>query len=68
MTLTMKVIRLKNRRVSMARLPDGSFAFQFRILDKQAEKGQRVRVTRLCLSPEAMDAVASLYMCEIGTI
>jgi hypothetical protein len=45
----------------MGRTREGDFTLMFRVLDKNAEKGQRVRVTKLKLSPDAMDAVVNLY-------
>lgn len=67
--IMMATIKLKNRRVSMGRFSaDGSYVMVFKNLDMLAEKGQRVRITKLRLSAEAMDALVNLYFNFRGTI
>ena len=57
-------IRLKNRRVSMVQSPNGDFHFHFKIYDPSVEgrRREKVRVTKIALSDEAMGAMASLYL------
>lgn len=65
--LTMYRQKLKNRRVSMGTL-NGTYYMIFKALDREAPKGQRVRVTKLSLSTEAMDAVVNLYFFKRGEL
>ena len=54
-------IKLENRRVSLGRMENGNYGIEFKMLDREQEKGERVRITRLRLSEEAMQALAFLY-------
>lgn len=54
-------VKLENRRVSLGRMENGDYGIMFKILDREKWKGERVRVTRLRLTKEAMEALAFLY-------
>lgn len=52
-----RMIRLKNRRVSMGPVSNGDFWVEI----KRLVEGREIKETRLFLTPEAMDALVRLY-------